>query len=74
MQGSLPTQAAHSVLCGLVGYLGGALVALMQEDGLQAFNLLAMHRLADDAATLAQACERELGSIPGLQVSWLLVL
>ena len=67
VQGSLPAEAAHAVLRGLVGYLGSALVALLQEDGLQAFNLLAMHRLADDVATLGQACERDLGSVPGLQ-------
>ena len=70
MQASLPALAAQAVLQGLVAYLGSALIALLQEDGLPAFNLLAMHRLADDVAALCQTCEHDLGSVPGLQVGF----
>ena len=65
---SLPLAVAAAVLQNLVGYLGRALIALLQEDSIAAFNLLAIHRLADDVAALAQVCDRELGSLPALQV------
>ena len=52
----------------LMGYVGEALLAVLMQDSLPAFNLHAIHALANDMRQLGQLCSRGLSELPDLEV------
>ena len=67
-QASLPAEAAQRMMRALMGYVGEALLAVLTQDSLPAFNLHAVHALANDLGHLSQLCARGLPGLPGLEV------
>ena len=56
------------VMRALMGYVGEALLAVLMQDSLPAFNLHAIHGLANDVGHLMQLCMRGLPDLPNLEV------
>ena len=67
-QASLPLEAVMRVMKTLMGYVGEALLAVLMQDSLPAFNLHAIHGLANDMGQLGQLCSRGLLELPDLEV------
>ncbi len=63
----MPGEAYEHVARAIFGYMGDALMALLAEDAITAYNMYALFRLSDDIASIQTLADSL--TLPNLRVS-----